>query len=665
MLRKNVVGSFAWMVLAGAAGAACSSSSGGAATDAGNDTGKMPPADAGMDAKPHDSGADTSGKKPDASGDAAPTGPTARFTLGTGSMPNYLDVPFPSDIYLTGGKIVDPVPGMAAVVTGSPQFITHELGKLNGFSRIALTSLYVDDPSATDGVATLDPASLPADEAACVADTSAVFLLDLSATGAAARIPCRAQFHDDRAFSMGWLPPVARRRPRPRCSPARRAQVRDRRHEPREDDGGHEHRSVERFPRGHQREVEEHRVHDGLHDRGGQPHRGARHRPRDDRRHRPKHDDHRDDRPLQDQHEARQRARARARVGPDVALAPMGDKKFAALVGGKLPMGFTDTLDDYLGTVVAAPLADGNDDPNGDLPVRAHNQLAAIGTAVFQAQNYLSPSGGYAALDDATFTFDSTGNVVPNATNPTAPIWVTFFIPTATMPATGYPVVIVQHGLGESRANEAFNLANTFAAQGWMVAAIDSVTFGARAPEAKYQVDLVNNFASGGGGYQGPDGIADAVGGSTNGPEHDFFRGILRDHRRHPRPVPPGRDRHVAARARARLEPRPLAPHDERHRPRHRQDAHRLLRQLAGGHRRGGGGGHRAEHPELGPQRGRRRRHDRARAARSSHRGGGPRDRGGRLRRAPGSPDRIPPADEPPSDRDRPRRPARLPPRTS
>jgi hypothetical protein len=94
------------------------------------------------------------------------------------------------------------------------------------------------------------------------------------------------------------------------------------------------------------------------------------------------------------------------------------------------------------------------------------------------------------------------------------------------MPPNGWPIVIVQHGLGESRADEAFNLANTFNGAGWMVAAIDSVTFGARAAEPEYQVDKVNNFASGGGTYAGPDGLADAVNGATNGP-NDFFGELL------------------------------------------------------------------------------------------------------------------------------------------
>jgi hypothetical protein len=78
------------------------------------------------------------------------------------------------------------------------------------------------------------------------------------------------------------------------------------------------------------------------------------------------------------------------------SMAPMGAVKFAAKVNGALPTNavapFTDSLDDWLGVVPAkqAPLADGADNPDINLPVRAHNRIAAIGTAVFQAQNYLN-----------------------------------------------------------------------------------------------------------------------------------------------------------------------------------------------------------------------------------------------------------------------------------
>ncbi len=105
-----------------------------------------------------------------------------------------------------------------------------------------------------------------------------------------------------------------------------------------------------------------------------------------------------------------------------------------------------------------------------------------------------------------------TGKIIPAPEKPTSKIWVTFFVPKTAMPTSGYPIVIAQHGLSSSR-HWSFDLANTFCKNGWMVAAIDSVTFGARAPEPQYQVDQVSMWASAPGAtYNGPDGLADPIG---------------------------------------------------------------------------------------------------------------------------------------------------------
>lgn len=542
MLRKNVIGSLALVGFAVTSGAACSSSSGSpqaeaGAPDAGTDSGK-PTKDAGTDGKttkPGDAGTDGKTSTGDAS-EAGASAPTARFTLGTGT-PNYLDVPFPSDIYLlASGTIVDPVPGIDTVVGANSKFVTHELGKLNGFSRVALTELYVDDASETDGVATLDPTSLPVNEAACVADTSAVFLLDLTAATGAARIPCRAAFHDDRQL---WTATAKGYRPTLAVGPGRGVLLEE----------GHKYVTVVTsrvkttsgknigasadFLTQVAHATAQSTIYTTAYATAAADLASALAT------------DHAtivDIAPYTTSKETnvlfQMRTNLDAVTVPTLAwdaasLLPMGNTRFAALVDGVLPSSFTASLDEYLGTDTAPSLPNGQDDPNADLPVRAHDQIAAIGTAVFTAQNYLSAAGGYTSLDQATFTFDAMGNVIPDATKPTVPIWVTFFIPQGTMPPSGWPVVIVQHGLGESRADEAFNLANTFNGAGWMVAAIDSVTFGARAAEPQYQVDKVNNFASGGGSYAGPDGLADAINGSTNGPD-DFFgeltdMGAIRD----------------------------------------------------------------------------------------------------------------------------------------
>ncbi|HEY5240075.1 MAG TPA: hypothetical protein VIJ22_01355, partial [Polyangiaceae bacterium] len=53
----------------------------------------------------------SSSKSPAASG---ATGVVARFDTTTNATPNFLDVPFPSDVYLQGGQVMT-IPGMDAV----------------------------------------------------------------------------------------------------------------------------------------------------------------------------------------------------------------------------------------------------------------------------------------------------------------------------------------------------------------------------------------------------------------------------------------------------------------------------------------------------------------------------------------------------------------------
>jgi hypothetical protein len=214
------------------------------------------------------------------------------------------------------------------------------------------------------------------------------------------------------------------------------------------------------------------------------------------------------------------------------SMAPMGAVKFAAKVSGTLPAGFTASLDDWLGgPAPKLPAPENMDDPSSDLPVRAHDKIAAFGSAVFTAKSFLPEKpNGYPDPTHHVFVYDN-GKVVEQAP---VKIWVSFSVPAAPMPAAGYPTVIVQHGLSGSRAY-LLDLANVFAAQGWLVAGIDSVTFGARASEPQFHVDQISAWqGSPGAVYKGPDGLADPVNqsgqpdltnGATNG-SFDCFGGL-------------------------------------------------------------------------------------------------------------------------------------------
>lgn len=454
---------------------------------------------------------------------AAPTGPTVRFNAA--ASPGFMEVPFPSDVYLSGGKVME-IPGMDAVVKENANYLSHEIAKQDGFSRAAMALFYVDDTSkgpddnGEPTTAEIDPKSLPVSEADSVADTSSVFLVDLTATDPTkARVAARAQFHH---------PKSTKTRPVIGVGPARGVMLAE----------GHQYAAV---------------VTSRVKDLQGRPllasadfaalQAGKAS-------------------PLTDVY-APALDKLKAAIGGALAgdkatvvaiapyttnkmsselyktrdwledqptptlkwdagsLAPMGAVKFALPdMTGKAPMGFVST-DDWLGKSTSK-LMDGSDDPDSGLKVRAHDKIAALGTAEFDAINFMQEKGGYDTIDHHTFAHDAMGNVIPAPEKPTDKIWLTVAIPTAPMPAGGYPVVIVQHGLSGSR-EYLLELANPFCNAGWAVVAIDSVTFGARAPEKEFQNDAANNFA---GSYAGPDGFADPVMGATNG-SSDFFGSLL------------------------------------------------------------------------------------------------------------------------------------------
>jgi hypothetical protein len=480
------------------------------------------------------------------SGGGAPSSSSAsfaRFSLAANATtpPNFLDVPFPSDIYLDATGHVVAVPGVDALLTQGSKYLTNEMPQLDGFSRIALALFYVDDPTAAldmngnIGSAILDPASLPTDETGCVDDSSAVFVIDLQATDPTkARMPCRAQFHTDAS-------PKAR--PLLAVGPARGVPLVE----------GHKYAAVvtSRVKNIAGRALTASPDFATLRDGTAA---GVYRQPIDTAK------------TLLASALATDKSEIIA-IAPyttntstkellglaaqlatasmptltwdATSMAPMGAVKFAAPVNGMLPAGYTASLDAWLGVVPASnKLPSGADDPSVDLPVRAHDHIAAFGTGVFNAINYLQQlPGGYPTLDDATFARDASGNIIPAPSTPTDKIWVSFAIPTGTMPATGWPVVYLQHGLSGSR-EFVLELANVFCASGWAVAGIDSVTFGARAPEPMWQVDQTTDYVNGPGvTYNGPDGISDADSTGDRNGSTDLFGtleniGALRDQMR-------------------------------------------------------------------------------------------------------------------------------------
>ena len=495
--------------------AACTSSSNHASSSPSDgDAGAL---DAGVDA--------TTGTTPDAGGIAL--GPTPRFKLAGTSPPQFLDVPFPSDAYISNGTIVDPLPGLDSFIPRSSSYISHALGAMNGFSRVALSIFAVDDTSAPEDAgpvsAIIDPTTLPVAETDCTTATSSVYLLDLAPGASPAILPCRTEFHDDQPLAP-TTPVIVVGPPRGYVLQEAHAyatvltsRVKDTKGRPLaasadmsavaagsvSADGAVGTVYAQAYTAA-MKVLATNLAADGASIVAIAPYTTMK-----------------KTNELFALREALETAPTPTLAWDSASMAPMGATKFAkvALDGGTLPAGFTASTDAWLG-VATQKLPDGTDDPDLSLPVRAHDQLAAVGTAVFNATSYLQvrPTG-YEDVAHGTFQYDASGNPIAQAP---VQIWVTFGIPTSTMPAGGYPTVILQHGISSSR-RWIMSIANVFASKGWMFAAIDSVTFGARAPEAQFHVDTANDFASGSGAtYAGPDGFADIDNGST-----DFFGSLL------------------------------------------------------------------------------------------------------------------------------------------
>jgi dienelactone hydrolase len=422
---------------------------------------------------------------------------------------------------------------MSAVVKQNSNFLTHEIAKMDGFSRVALALFYVDDttaPQTPDGLprfAKIDPKTLPDSESACLADTSSAFLVDLAATDPTkARVPCRALFHQDvRSPSSRTLVAIGPARgvvlqpahpyaavltSRVKATDGRAVQASADFQKVRSGDS----HVPPVYTSAYTKVVAA--LGSALSKDGAQVVALAPYTTNDMAKQ------------LYALRDGIESAAAPALKWDAQSMAPMSPAVFAASVGSALPMGATASLDAWLGTVpLTAKLPDMSDDPDTNLSVRAHDVILEVGTGVFEATNWLAhyATGSYDDLDHATFTTDASGKIVPAPDAPTDKIWVTFAVPRGTMPSTGWPVVIFQHGLGGSR-EDIMGLANPLCQKGWMVAAIDSITFGARAAAADYQADKANNFGGPGSTYKGPDGIADPVNGATNG-SSDLFGGLI------------------------------------------------------------------------------------------------------------------------------------------
>ena len=204
-------------------------------------------------------------------------------------------------------------------------------------------------------------------------------------------------------------------------------------------------------------------------------------------------------------------------------VAPVAPAKFTATT--PLPVGWTATLDDYLG--VSRKLPSGGDDPDsGQSDGWAHDAIASMGVASFDAPNFLIASTGYGDPAHGTFFHDGAALAI-NPAKSTARIWVTFYVPKGPMPASGWPVIVFQHGMGGQRG-EAIVMANSIAKRGWATASIDLVLAGTRGASAVARGDDTSDYKRNGAKYSGPDGFTDRNSEGANEAPNDLFGNLFR-----------------------------------------------------------------------------------------------------------------------------------------
>lgn len=455
----------------------------------------------------------------------------ARFALPGSAVPDFLEVPFPSDLYLDGKGHIGAMPKLKDYVLSGSQFVTAGLGQLDGFGTTGGAIFAIDDHTGMKvAPATIDLATLPQKEDDTTGASATAMLVDLEAkTAATALIPARVDYHSD-------IPNGSTTPPLLVIYPARGIVLLEK----------HRYAAV---------------LTTGVHAKDGMPvgaSAGFR-AVRDGKARTTAGEKLYGDAidkiatlvpALADKtkiaaiavytthgmsHELADLRAAAAKQAPPVlkwdkpSLAPMGAGLFA---NAPLPAGYYATLDAWLGT--PAQLPDTTDDPADDqLTGRAHAALAAIGTGAFSAPNFLlENANGFNDPTHHTFARDAAGKPVVNPAKTTARVWMTIALPKGAVPAAGFPTVIVQHGLSGDRSI-ILSVADAFAKLGWATVAIESTTFGARATGAMNIVDAASVFPwTKAPGYVGPDGFVDLPNGST-----DFFGGLrslgaVRDHMR-------------------------------------------------------------------------------------------------------------------------------------
>jgi len=183
----------------------------------------------------------------------------------------------------------------------------------------------------------------------------------------------------------------------------------------------------------------------------------------------------------------------------------------------------TTALDTILGRATRAtdgPRAGlerwGNDNPTGI----AHDHVGVVGTGTISIARFRGDDTGTDGPEDETFQLDEHG--VPRVIAIEA-IPITFILPAAAPPATGYPVVIYGHGLGAGR-DQLLSFAEPLTAQGYAVVGIDMFDHGSRYNPIDQIANMSGQLRDFTGVAATPDGFGDRTGLAST---FDFFEGFL------------------------------------------------------------------------------------------------------------------------------------------
>jgi pimeloyl-ACP methyl ester carboxylesterase len=157
----------------------------------------------------------------------------------------------------------------------------------------------------------------------------------------------------------------------------------------------------------------------------------------------------------------------------------------------------------------------GNDNPTG----MAHDHVGVLATGTTTILRFRRGDTQTELPDDETFEIsDGAPRILAIDRIP-----VTFILPAAPPPPTGYPVVIYGHGLGAGR-DQLLSFAEPLTAQGYALVGIDMAGHGSRYRDE----DTGGNLAAGKPAFTGDPAIRDGFGDVTGLlSTFDFFEGFL------------------------------------------------------------------------------------------------------------------------------------------